>query len=103
MKKVLFLLFCQITLGSFSTSAQTVESKVVIMQVYYTVFSTFNISIIYGPGKIITSEPPARSTAQAGEALQVAINKLYQEGYGLKSTFSTGTANNATLIFIKEE
>lgn len=39
----------------------------------------------------------------AGAEYQKLIAKLYQEGYALKSTFSSGTSEFTTLVFVKGE
>jgi hypothetical protein len=76
---------------------------VIVVQVYYTGLGNGHLTITRGEGKTEAIEFKQTNVKQANEAetCQRVFEKLYQEGYSLKSTFSPGTSSISTLIFAK--
>jgi hypothetical protein len=104
MKKLLFLGACLVALASQPVKAQTTRPNVVVVQVYYTGMSGIqHIAITRGEGQTedieIKGTFPNGSDHKAAEAYQRVVEKLFSEGYTLKSTFSLGTSPNVTLLF----
>ena len=103
MKKLLFLGACLVALASQPVQAQTTRPNVIVVQVYYTGMNTQHIAITRGEGQTedieIKGTSPNGSDHKAAEAYQRVVEKLFSEGYTLKSTFSLGTSPNVTLLF----
>ena len=106
MKKLLFLGACLLALSSSPVRAQTGGSDVVVVRLVDGLPSS-QLVIVRGPGQNEQLELPAgigtKNLISSGEVLQQAVAKLYQEGYTLKSTFSSKGGSAATLIFTKEK
>jgi hypothetical protein len=102
MKKLLFLGACLVALASQPVMAQTAGPEVVVVQAYFPI-GTGRVVISRGPGKTeeLEFKNGFRQTA-AAESYQQVIAKLYQEGYSIKTSFSS-TSGLSTLIFVKEK
>jgi hypothetical protein len=103
MKKLLFLGACLVALASQPVIAQTSVPQVIVVQVYFTGLGTGHLTVTRGEGQTEDIEFKQTNIKQATEAetCQRVFEKLYQEGYSLKSTFSPGTGGISTLIFAK--
>lgn len=106
MKKLLFLGACLVALASQPVMAQTGGADVVVVRVYDGSVSG-RLVIAHAGGK--TEELPfngsynSKGLAESGNQLQQVVTTLYQQGYALKSTFSSSGGVVATLIFVKEK
>jgi hypothetical protein len=103
MKKLLLLCVCLLAVCSSPMMAQTGEPQVIVVQVYYTGLGVGHLTVTRGEGQteaIEFKQTNPKQTTQA-ETCQRVFNKLYQEGYSLKSTFSPGAGTISTLIFAK--
>jgi basic membrane lipoprotein Med (substrate-binding protein (PBP1-ABC) superfamily) len=104
MKKLLFLGACLVALASQPLMAQTGGSNVVVVRVHD---SGVNIELVINRGKgqseliKFNSGVSDKHLQEAAEGYQQALAKLYQEGYSLKSTF-TSTERLSTLVFVKD-
>jgi hypothetical protein len=103
MKKLLLLSACLLALSSAPVKAQTAGPQVIVVQVYFTALNTGHLTITRGEGQIENIEFKSTHSRQTNEAetYQRVFNKLYQEGYLLKSTFGPGAGTLSTLIFAK--
>lgn len=106
MKKLLFLGACLVVLSSQPVMAQTGGPDIVIVRLAEGA-GTIHAVITRGEGKSEEIEFPNGSKNKgliaSSEGYYKMINKLYQEGYVLKSTFSSSNINaeNMTLLFVK--
>ncbi len=85
--------------------AQTGGAQVVVVRVYDAGGNVeLAISRGTGPTELLkfSSGVTKKHLQEAAEGYQQALAKLYQEGYSLKSTFTTAE-NLATLVFVKEK
>jgi basic membrane lipoprotein Med (substrate-binding protein (PBP1-ABC) superfamily) len=105
MKKIFFFGSCLVALASSPVMAQTSEPEVVVMRVY-DAGGTVHLVINRGKGKselvTFSSGVNDKHLGEAAEGYQQALTKLYQEGYNLKSTFTT-SESLSTLIFVKDK
>lgn len=103
MKKLLFLGACLVALASQPVVAQTSGPEVVVVRVFDAGINV-HLAINRGKGKteLVTFSSGAndKHLAEAAEGYQQALFKLYQEGYTLKSTFTTSD-RLSTLVFVK--
>jgi hypothetical protein len=104
MKKLLFLGACLVALASVPAKAQIGGTEVVVVQVYSTGTGTFHLAVTRANGQ--TEDTEVRDgfnpKDHAGAvACQRAFAKLVQEGYTLKSTFSSDLYRTTTLVFEK--
>lgn len=108
MKKLLLLGACLAALGSTPVMAQIGGADVVVVRVSDGLgFRTGKLAIIRGEGKNEEIELPLgvsfKQLINSGEVYRGVFLKLYQEGYSLKSTFSTEDSHTETLVFVKEK
>ena len=81
--------------------AQTGAPDVVVVRFYHLGTPKLHVTIVRGTAKPEEQEMKGSDTEEAQFCQQV-IAKLYQEGYTLKSTFSTGGGGGPNnLIFMK--
>jgi hypothetical protein len=103
MQKLLFLGSCLVALASQPVMAQTGEADVVVVRVY-DAGANVELAISRGKGQVemikFSSGVSDKHLKEAAEGYQQALAKLYQEGYSLKSTFTT-SENLSTLVFVK--
>ncbi|OGX83492.1 hypothetical protein [Hymenobacter coccineus] len=103
MKKLLLLSACLLALAARPAAAQTPSPEIVVVRIYE--FPTkVHLVITRGEGKSEVMEfdsgaSDKRLTA-SGEGYYKFINKLYQEGYALQSTFP-GNQGFTTLLLVK--
>ena len=106
MKKLLFLGACLVALASQPVMAQTSGADVIVVRLIDGGIAS-QLIIVRGPGKNeridLVSSTNTKGLISSGEVIQQAIEKLYQEGYSLKSTFSGYGGYGSTLIFVKEK
>jgi hypothetical protein len=102
MKKLLFLETCLVALASQPVLVQTGGPDVVAVRFVYEAGTKFHTFISRGTGK--TKEQQAKGgNALENESCQQVIAKLYQEGYTLRSTFSSGNVPTNSLLFTKDK
>jgi hypothetical protein len=104
MKKLLFWGACLVVLASAPAMAQVGGNEVVVVQIYQTGASTMHLAITRGDGPTVDTEVkdgynPREHTGAM--SYQRAFAKLVQEGYTLKSTFTSDIYRATTLIFEK--
>jgi hypothetical protein len=103
MKKLIFLGACLVALASQPVMAQTGEPQVIIVRVY-DAGGNVELAVSRGNGKpeLLKFDAGIRDKdlLAAAEGYQQALAKLYQEGYTLKSTFTT-SERLSTLVFVK--
>jgi hypothetical protein len=103
MQKLLFLGSCLVALASQPVMAQTGGPDVVVVRVY-DAGANVELAISRGNGQVemikFNSGVSDKHLKEAAEGYQQALAKLYQEGYSLKSTFTT-SENLSTLVFVK--
>jgi hypothetical protein len=104
MKKFLFLGACLVALASQPATSQVTEKEVIIVQATATGGGDGFIAITRGAGKVenVSFKTFNKKFPEESVAYQQVITKLYQEGYSLKSTFST-SSNSVTMVFVKGE
>jgi len=107
MKKLFFLGACLVALSGNPVKAQAAEPDVVVVRVYDN-GGNIRGSISRANGKSesfgFNGGMSEKGIADSGQGYQKLITTLYQEGYHLKTTFSTGGEPSfTTLVFIKEE
>ena len=104
MKKLLFWGACLVALASQPVMAQTGGSNVIVVRVRD---SGVGIELVINRGKgqseliKFSSGVSDKHLQEAAEGYQLALAKLYQEGYSLKSTF-TAAEGLSTLVFVKD-
>lgn len=92
-----------VALVSQPVLAQTSGSDVIVVRVYD---AGVNVELAISRGKgnseliKFSSGIRDKHLLEAAEGYQQALAKLYQEGYTLKSTFTT-SENLSTLVFVK--
>jgi hypothetical protein len=102
MKKLLFSGACLVALASQPVWTQAIEKEVIIVQAITIGRGDGYITITRSSGKEenVPFKPYSKNFSQEAVAYQQVITKLYQEGYNLKSTFSTSN-NTVTMVFVK--
>lgn len=104
MKKFLFLGAYLMALASQPVRAQTGGSNVVVVRVHD---NGVSIELLISRGKgnseliKFSSGRSSKNLQEAAEGYQQTLAKLYQEGYSLKSTF-TSAESLSTLVFVKD-
>ena len=89
--------------------AQTSAPDVVVMYSYYSGATAqrtvLHILISRSEGKTESIEVKTRpaNPALGAEAYQMAIAKLYREGYKIDGTFSPGRGAESSLVFVKRQ
>jgi hypothetical protein len=101
MKKLFAMSACLLALGLNPVRGYAADPEVVVVRAYE-VGGTVQL-VITGPnGRSETVEFPggigSKKLAAAGQGYHAVVTKLYQEGYGLTSTFSSTTGPGASLI-----
>lgn len=104
MKKLLILGVCLLALAAHPSTVLAGDPDVVVVRVLDN----------GGNVRLFISRPDGKSEkvefnggfnekglSDSGQGYQKVIAKLYQEGYTLKSSFSTNTGVFATLVFVK--
>ena len=99
MKKLLFLGACLVALASQPVKAQTGGADVVVARFYYEGGRLY-VAIARGAAEPEIQDMRGSEAAEA-QFCQKVVAKLYQEGFSLKSTFSSGPGYKSTLVFAK--
>lgn len=104
MRKLLFLSACLLALAARPVMAQTASPEIVVVRVYE--YPTkVHLVLTRGEGKseVVEFDSGAsdKRLSTSGEGYYKVVNKLYQEGYALHSTFS-GAQGYTTLLFVKK-
>jgi hypothetical protein len=90
-------------LASQPVMAQTAGAEVIVVRVY-DAGGNVELAISRGKGQVemikFSSGVRDKHLQEAAEGYQQVLAKLYQEGYSLKSTFTTAE-NLSTLVFVK--
>jgi hypothetical protein len=104
MKKLLFLGACLVAFASQPVLAQTGGPEVVVVRFGYVGASKLRAYIARGADKVEEQENPGKNRMPDEAAFcQQLITKLYQEGYTLKGSFSTGNIPPASMVFVKDK
>jgi len=101
MKKIFFLGARLVALASSPVLAQATGADVVLVRSYHVGTPKLYSTIVRGAAKPEEQQMKG-SDAEEIQVCQQVIAKLYQEGYTLKSTFSTGRDGADNLLFVKE-
>jgi hypothetical protein len=108
MKKLIFLCACLLALLATPMVSYAADPVVLVVRVYDS-GSRVHLVISGVNEKSETHEFDSgtnnKSLAAAGREYQKLLTRIYQDGYSLKSTFSTtvDAGNVTTLIFVKGE
>jgi hypothetical protein len=102
MKKLFFLGACLVALASQPVLAQTSGADITVVRV------------VENLGRLVVVRPGGKATehsfnisvgwkglSESGQTIQTVMEGLYQEGYELKSTYSTG--NSTTIILARRK
>jgi hypothetical protein len=100
MKKLLFLGACLVALASQPVMAQTAGPSIVVVQVFAAGFAKYQVVIDRGGDKPELVEFKADPQVKQAGVYQHIFEKLAQEGYVIKSTFSL-EPHLTTLVFGK--
>jgi hypothetical protein len=106
MKKLLFLGACLVALASQPVLAQASGTEVVIVQINTSSLSGY-ITITRGLEKAerVDFEWHSKKYPEETVAYQQVVSKLYQEGYSIKSTFTSSASRAETvtvnMVFVK--
>ncbi|MDO7851384.1 hypothetical protein [Hymenobacter convexus] len=106
MKKLFFLGACLVALSGSPVMAQAAEPDIVVVRVYDNGGNVeASISRANGKSEMVKFNGGLsdKGITDSGQGYQKLIARLYQEGYRLRSTFSTGQAAFTTLVFVKGE
>jgi hypothetical protein len=107
MKKLLVISACLLALSLSPAQGFAAEPEVVVVRVHESLSKVeLVITRPNGQSETIGFEGGTKKMAAAGVGYQQVVTKLYQEGYGLTSTFSTTFSTQVgltitTLIFTK--
>jgi hypothetical protein len=101
MKKLLFLVAYLVALASQPVMAQTGGPSVVVVQLYQSGFTKYQIVIDRGGDTPEVVEFKADPQIKQAGVYQHIFEKLAQEGYVIQSTFSL-IPNSTTLVFGKK-
>jgi hypothetical protein len=107
MNRFVFLGACLVALTSQPAMAQTGKADVVVVRVYDG--NSGKLVIARAGGKteevLFNGSYSRKGLAESTSQFQQTVASLYEQGYALKSTFSSGAsaASVATLVFVKEK
>ncbi|MGI4822688.1 MAG: hypothetical protein ACRYFV_15875 [Janthinobacterium lividum] len=108
MKKLLCLGACLVALASSPVMAQTVLPGVVVVRVNENNAKKVRVVVAYGNGKTEVTIVEASNSVEGGNAVvegyQQVFQKLYQQGYSLKTSFTDGQYSyEHTFVFEKRQ
>jgi hypothetical protein len=107
MKKLLFLGACLVALASQPMKAQVSDAEIIIVQTTLISRGEGYITITRGTEKAeqVGFTTNSKKDPEEAVAYQQVMTKLYQEGYTLKSTFTTSSGKEeivrVNMVFVK--